>query len=83
MDVWQDGQDRQVLGHWSGQGDRAGRLVSVNNQYRFMPIYRKTKERIATGAFGPPFLISGWQQMFHPPSFEKNWRAPLSKRVID
>lgn len=62
--------------------DRAGRLVSVNNQYRFMPIYRKTKERIAAGEFGPPYLISGWQQMFHPPSFEKNWRAHLIKSTL-
>ncbi len=62
--------------------DRAGRLVSVNNQYRFMPIYRRTKERIAAGEFGEPFLISGWQQMFHPPSFEKNWRAQLVKSTL-
>jgi predicted dehydrogenase len=62
--------------------DAAGRLVSVNNQYRFMPIYRKTKERVATGEFGAPFLISGWQQMFHPPSFEKNWRARLVKSTL-
>jgi predicted dehydrogenase len=62
--------------------DRAGRLVAVNNQYRFMPIYRKTRERIAAGEFGAPFLISGWQQMFHPPSFEKNWRAQLVKSTL-
>jgi len=62
--------------------DQAGRLVAVNNQYRFMPIYRKTKERIATGASGPPFLISGWQQMFHPPSVEKNWRAHLLRSTL-
>lgn len=62
--------------------DAAGRLVSVNNQYRFMPIYRKTQERITSGEFGAPFLISGWQQMFHPPSFEKNWRAHLVKSTL-
>lgn len=62
--------------------DAAGRLVAVNNQYRFMPIYRKTQERIAAGDFGAPFLISGWQQMFHPPSFEKNWRAHLVKSTL-
>jgi len=62
--------------------DAAGRLVSVNNQYRFMPIYRQTQERIAAGEFGAPFLISGWQQMFHPPSFEKNWRAHLVKSTL-
>src|SRR4051812_4105386 len=62
--------------------DRAGKLVSVNNQYRFMPIYRKTQQRIAAGEFGAPFLISGWQQMFHPPSYEKNWRAQLIKSTL-
>jgi predicted dehydrogenase len=62
--------------------DKAGRLVAVNNQYRFMPIYRRTRERIASGEFGAPFLISGWQQMFHPPSFEKNWRAHLLKSTL-
>src|SRR5215510_1209238 len=62
--------------------DAAGRLVSVNNQYRFMPVYRRTRERIASGEFGAPFLISGWQQMFHPPSFEKNWRAHLVKSTL-
>jgi predicted dehydrogenase len=62
--------------------DAAGRLVAVNNQYRFMPIYRRTQERIASGEFGAPFLVSGWQQMFHPPSFEKNWRADLVKSTL-
>ena len=62
--------------------DRAGRLVAVNNQYRFMPIYRMTQQRIASGEFGAPFLISGWQQMFHPPSFEKNWRAHLLRSTL-
>ena len=62
--------------------DRAGRLVAVNNQYRFMPIYRRTRERIAAGDFGAPFLINGWQQMFHPPSFESNWRAGLLKSTL-
>ena len=62
--------------------DRAGRLVAVNNQYRFMPIYRQTRERLVRGEFGPPFLVQGWQQMFHPPSYETNWRAGLVESTL-
>jgi predicted dehydrogenase len=62
--------------------DRRGRLVTVNNQYRFMPIYRRTHERIARGDFGAPFLVQGWQQMFHPPSRETNWRATLVESTL-
>jgi predicted dehydrogenase len=62
--------------------DRRERLVTVNNQYRFMPIYRRTRERIARGEFGAPFLIQGWQQMFHPPSRETNWRAHLIESTL-
>ena len=51
--------------------------VVVNNQYRFMKIYRLTKERLAGGEYGRPFLIQCWQQMFHPPSKEQNWRDQL------
>jgi len=62
--------------------DRRGLLVAVNNQYRYMPIYRQTQQRIAAGEFGAPYLIQGWQQMFHPPSFESNWRAQLVQSTL-
>lgn len=62
--------------------DRRGRLVAVNNQYRYMPIYREVRARIARGEFGPAFLIQAWQQMFHPPSFEANWRATLVESTL-
>lgn len=61
---------------------RARRLVAVNNQYRYMAFYRETGERLARGEFGAPFLISCWEQMFHPPSFEKNWRADLVRSTL-
>ena len=57
--------------------ERRQRSIRVNNQYRFMPMYRQPQERIANGEFGRPFLIQCWQQMFHPPSTEQNWRAHL------
>ncbi len=58
------------------------RSVVVNNQYRFMPIYRVTQERLASGEFGRPFLIQCWQQMFHRPSTEPNWRADLAHYTL-
>ena len=58
------------------------RSVVVNNQYRFMKIYRLTQERLVSGEFGRPFLIQCWQQMFHPPSAEGNWRAQLVQYTL-
>ena len=56
--------------------------VVVNNQYRYMKIYRYVQEQIKNGDFGKPFLIQCWQQMFHPPSEEKNWRASLQNFIL-
>jgi len=56
--------------------------VVVNNQYRFMKIYHLAKERIVSGEYGRPFLIQCWQQMFHPPSVEGNWRARLVRSTL-
>jgi predicted dehydrogenase len=64
------------------EADRQHRLVAVNNQYRYMPIYRQTRDRITEGAFGRPFLIQCWQQMFHPPSKESNWRRDLVRSTL-
>jgi predicted dehydrogenase len=61
---------------------RAGRLLAVNNQYRFMDVYRETERRLRAGEFGPAYQIQVWQQMFHPPSFEKNWRAALIQSTL-
>ena len=61
---------------------RVQRLLAVNNQYRFMTIYHETEERLRSGQFGPPYQIQVWQQMYHPPSFEKNWRAELVRSAL-
>jgi len=58
------------------------KLLAVNNQYRFMTIYRETERRIRGGEFGEPYQIQVWQQMYHPPSFEKNWRAGLVRSTL-
>ena len=61
---------------------RAGRLLVVNNQYRYMTPYRETQRRLAAGEFGKAYQIQAWQQMFHPPSHEKNWRASLVQSTL-
>jgi predicted dehydrogenase len=62
--------------------ERRGLTVSVNNEYRFLKIYRLTQERLASEAYGKPLLIQCWQQMFHPPSQERNWRARLTEYTL-
>ena len=58
-------------------------IVAVNNQYRYMPIYRRTQERLSKGDFGRLYFIQCWQQMFHPPSVEKApWRAALQRSTL-
>lgn len=59
------------------------RLVAVNNQYRYMPIYRRTRERLAAGDFGRLYAVQCWQQMFHPPAHEKvAWRRALKQSTL-
>lgn len=62
--------------------ERQKRTVVVNNEYRHMRIYRETQERLARGEFGRPYLIQCWQQMFHPPGLERNWRAALVQSTL-
>lgn len=58
-------------------------LLAVNNQYRYMPIYRRTHERVERGDFGRLYFIQCWQQMFHPPAVEKvGWRAALQQSTL-
>jgi predicted dehydrogenase len=59
------------------------RLMVVNNQYRYMPIYRRTRERLAAGDFGRLYAVQCWQQMFHPPANEKvAWRRGLKQSAL-
>ena len=58
-------------------------LLAVNNQYRYMPIYSRTRERLERGDFGRLYFIQCWQQMFHPPALEKvAWRAALKQSTL-
>jgi predicted dehydrogenase len=59
------------------------RALAVNTQYRYMKTYRQTRERLARGDFGRLFALQCWQQMFHPPVFEKiKWRAELKQSTL-
>lgn len=59
------------------------RLLAVNNQYRYMAVYRRTRERLAAGDFGRLYAVQCWQQMFHPPSNEKvAWRRGLRQSTL-
>ncbi len=62
--------------------DAHGRLIWVNNQYRHMRMYAETQTRLARGDFGRAFFLQGWQQMYHPPSMESNWRAQLEQSTL-
>jgi len=62
--------------------DQKRRLLRINNQYRFMTIYREAYQRLARGDFGRAHYLQMWQQMYHPPSFETNWRNQLRRYVI-
>lgn len=66
--------------------DLAGRQrlqLAVNTQYRHMEIYRRTRERIASGELGRLYAVQVWQQMFHPPGAEKvDWRRELKRSTL-
>lgn len=65
------------------EAKKSARILRVNTQYRYMPIYRESRERIHAGEFGPLFFLQCWQQMFHPPNVEKlAWRSALKKSTL-
>ena len=47
-----------------------------------MTFYTETKRRLLAGDFGRVFYIQCWQEMFHPPEQETNWRNQLTRYVL-
>src|SRR6266540_837408 len=47
-----------------------------------MRIYAETQRRIASGELGELYQAQVWQQMFHPPESETNWRATLTRYTL-
>ena len=64
------------------EADRRGLSVRVNNQYRYMRIYREAGARVRALEFGRPLFLHCWQQMYHPPSVEEGWRSQLRRRTL-
>jgi predicted dehydrogenase len=64
------------------EADARARLLWVNNQYRHMKMYAETQAHLARGDFGRAFFLQCWQQMYHPPSMESNWRAQLEQSTL-
>jgi predicted dehydrogenase len=60
---------------------RAGRLVAVNNQYRFMAIHRAAKARIGTPEFGDLLFVSAEQTFFRTAATEAGWRGAQRERT--
>lgn len=59
------------------------RLLRINMQYRYMPIYRETQRRLGSGEFGTLFYAHCWQQMYHPPTdHPTGWRAALERSTL-
>jgi predicted dehydrogenase len=59
------------------------RLLAINTQYRYMKIYRRTRERLAVGDFGRLFGIQIWQQMFHPADLDgPAWRRAMRQATL-
>ena len=60
-----------------------GKLLTVNTQYRYMEIYRRTRERLAAGDFGRLYGIQVWQQMFHPADVDgPAWRRAMRQATL-
>ena len=57
-------------------------LLRVNNQYRYMTFFSESKRRLDNAEFGRAFCLQTWQQMFHPPSFENNWRSTMPNYLL-
>ena len=59
------------------------RYVAVNNQYRYMTLYRQTHDRLEAGEFGRLYYLQCWQQMLQPPERSKvPWRAELKRSTL-
>jgi predicted dehydrogenase len=61
---------------------RQNRVLSVNNQYYQMPIFRAAKERIDRGDAGKLYFIEVHQRMHLVPAEEGGWKAALQDQRV-
>lgn len=60
----------------------AGRVVAINNQYPWMPIFAAARERIHQPGFGALLFLQAWQLMYQPSRGEGGWRGRLRERTL-
>jgi predicted dehydrogenase len=66
-----------------GTAENQGKLVAVNNQYRYMDIYRQVAGELAEGKYGRAYYLQCWQQMFHPAALDDTpWRSQLKQSTL-
>jgi predicted dehydrogenase len=58
-----------------------GRRISVNHEFRAMPIYRDLIAKVRADA-GGPVVVQVWQLIDHSPSGERGWRGQLRRRSL-
>lgn len=59
------------------------RALAINTQYRYMSFYESALEEIGKQTYGQPYLIQGWQQMFHPACDDRLlWRSQLKRSTL-
>lgn len=64
-------------------GRRANRMIAVNQEFRFMPIFRRLAARVGTPGTGRAVFVSCVQFMDLPPWDEKvAWRAAMPHRSL-
>ncbi len=60
-----------------------GLQLAVNTQYRYMDLYRRTRQRLAAEDFGRLHGIQVWQQMFHPADVDgPSWRRAMRQATL-
>jgi predicted dehydrogenase len=62
-------------------GERARRLVVVNNQFSCMKIYSAAKQRIGSPDFGRLLYLHAWQTFRPTDMTEAGWRGKLQRRL--
>ncbi len=62
--------------------EAARRVVAVNHQYRYLPLYAEPLRQLHQGIFGRLYYVEARQQMLVSPGQESGWRGELRHRVL-
>jgi UDP-N-acetylglucosamine 3-dehydrogenase len=61
---------------------KAGRRVTLNHEFREMPIFRAVREAVASGETGELVFAQAWQLVDLPPWAEPGWRGQMLQRTL-